>query len=252
MEPAAGREVAGAGTGKPLDICDNQVILHHLKGKLCPVSLLAEAEKARMSKAAKLPAAAKIGRGQLTAVCKLPAGEVLTTGALGQRLPENLPLATVEQEGEAVQLLMLGPLSMAHVNRFCQPLPSIREAALTGKAATPDSGVAVQELLEAVNFSMVHSLLDPFCGWGVAGTCFAEQGLSVLSNDLNARRRADYHEDALDPGFYRRHPAQAVVASPPPSLLDLAMPLMAASADAVACVHVPGFWVNAAHASRRR
>lgn len=67
--------------------------------------------KGSVSRAVNQPTTSKTGRGRaLGAVCKLAAGEVLTSGAVGQQLPEKLPLATAEQVGKAVQLLMPGPM----------------------------------------------------------------------------------------------------------------------------------------------
>jgi hypothetical protein len=195
------------------------------------------------------------GRRTRDAAGKQEARALLTSGSSGQALPAALPLTTAAQVEEALQLIMPGPWAGAHVTRLHRQLQRITMAATTGQDHVPDGVITVREevlpLLEAVDFSSCQTFMDPFSGWGVIGTCLREMGLEVVSNDLNPRRRAQHHEDALDPAFYRRHPAQVLVASPPFSLLDLAAPVMTAAAGAVACIHVSGLWLSSAHLCRQ-
>jgi hypothetical protein len=60
------------------------------------------------------------------------------------------------------------------------------------------------------------------------------------------------HEDALQPAFYQAHPSQVIVTSPPFAVLDIAAPLLALAAAAVACIHVPGHYITSATEARQR
>ena len=215
-----------------------------------------QAGGSRSVRSARGNATAGGARRQVAATCKVATCALLASGVVGQQLPRQLPLATVRQVQEALQLLMPGPWKQAHVTRVHHQLQALREAVTGAAAVVPEAVTTVREevlpLLQAVDFSLCHSFMDPFSGWGVIGTCFKEQGLQFTTNDLNPARQATLQEDALDPGFYRRHPAQVLVASPPFSALDLAAPLLAAAAGAVACLHIPGMWLSSAHTNRQR
>ncbi len=80
------------------------------------------------------------------------------------------------------------------------------------------------------------------CGLLAAGLA------QVRTTDLASSRPADLHEDALQPGFYRRYAQKfgapsVTVTSPWFSVLDIALPVIVESAKVVACIHVPGHYL---------
>jgi hypothetical protein len=112
----------------------------------------------------------------------------------------------------------------------------------------------VQALLAAVDFTQVGTILDPWAGTGSVKTVCAKAGLPVVDNDINPGSPARWHMNALLPSFYvqaaQRMAIGAVVTSPWFAVLDMALPLAAAAARSVACVHVPGHYLTDAHPSR--
>jgi len=98
--------------------------------------------------------------------------------------------------------------------------------------------------------------LDPFCGTGTIAKVLRQKHLQVVNNDVNQLHPADYHSDALQPGFYKKmlqkHEYQAIITSPWWAVLDIAVPLLAAFAKEVAWVHVPSYWFFDATEARGR
>ena len=106
-------------------------------------------------------------------------------------------------------------------------------------------------LLQSTDFSCCNSFYDPFAGSGTIAQAFASAGFKVTQNDLNPFWEQPTMADALQPGNYMLSP-QVIVTSPPFEVLDLAVPILAAKAAVVACVHVPGHWLSNPRAARQR
>jgi hypothetical protein len=97
----------------------------------------------------------------------------------------------------------------------------------------------VQPLFTSLDFSSCSSFYDPFAGSGTISSAFQQQGYAVRNHDLNPYWGHATAADALQPDSYLL-PYQVIVTSPPFELLDVALPLLAAKAAVVACIHVPG------------
>ena len=109
-------------------------------------------------------------------------------------------------------------------------------------------------LLQVVDFSKCTGVLDPWSGTGTVARVFRQKGYMTYRNDVFTGHEAERHEDALQPGFYRRvqdvWSYDAIVASPWFAMLDLALPLAVSFAPVVA-FHVPGHYVTDVHDVRR-
>ena len=102
---------------------------------------------------------------------------------------------------------------------------------------------AVQLLEEAIDFGCLYSVVDMFAGRQSTCHHFTHKP-EVLVNDLNQKLHlVSYHYDALQPCVYqyfrRRQGMEAIVITPPPELLDMALPLAVEYAELVVCCQVP-------------
>ncbi len=93
-------------------------------------------------------------------------------------------------------------------------------------------------------------VFDPWADAGGVAKELRRQQLVVWSNAWDKSVQAESHEKAWQPGVYERVKGvcgfEAIVTSPHPKVLDLAVPLAAAFA-AVAAVLVPNEWLIGAH-----
>ena len=171
-----------------------------------------------------------------------------------QPLPLQWDLTQPQKLSEALQLLMPGTYTQAHLRRISNSIQQALQGAESGKAYmhVPTVVAEVQALLSQVDFSFCGKFLDPFAGTGTIGRCFSRVGYSVISNDLCQKWEVDSHEDALQPAFYEQQAAEAIITSPPFDQADLVVPLLAEMAAMVAVVHVSGSWISSPTAARQR
>ena len=189
---------------------------------------------------------------------KLCSAIVGLSAAGHSRLQPSLPLrwdlTQPQRLSEALQLLMPGTYTQAHLRRISNSNQQALQGAESGKAYmhVPTVVAEVEALLSQVDFSFCSKFLDPFAGTGVIGRCFSRVGYSVISNDLCQKWEVDSHQDALQPAFYEQQAAEAIITSPPFDQADLVVPLLAEMAAMVAVVHVSGSWISSPTAARQR
>ena len=163
-------------------------------------------------------------------------------GALAKLMPHGEPSANLV--GRLVNRVPAGPLFL---QRDGQATPNQPECVSTIAAE-------LEPLLQVVDFSKCTGVLDPWSGTGTVARVFRQKGYMTYRNDVFEGHEAERHEDALQPGFYRRvqdvWSYDAIVASPWFAMLDLALPLAVSFAPVVA-FHVPGHYVTDAHDVRR-
>ena len=125
---------------------------------------------------------------------------------------------------------------------------ALQAAAVDGGSqlqCVPTIDAGVQWLLQRVDLGDCRHALEPFNGTGAISAALRAAGLAqVRTNDLASSRPADLHEDALQPGFYRRYAqkfgAPSVIVPSPcawPVGLDRAM----LTYDG--CSSVAGWWL---------
>ena len=185
---------------------------------------------------------------------------------VGPRRSRRLSLVRPAAEGlsredmEALlRRLMPGQWNPSHLTRLHKLLPG--PSSCLGPLSTPPMRVPTlreeyQPLAQALAWESVATVLDPWCGLGTTRAALAglpaTKHLRTTLSDVDPRVRADAHGDALDEDFLRGlGPFDALVTSPLFALLDLAVPLMAAAARRVACVHVPGHFFSNMPGPRR-
>jgi hypothetical protein len=173
-------------------------------------------------------------------------------------LPGSWDLTKPAGVKSAMQLLMPGQLADKDCTRIannigkalsCQPAESPHSAGLGFVPTAPEEIVV---LLQAVDFSKCSGFFDPFAGSGSIAHVFSKVGHKVLQNDLNVFWQHPSAVDALQPYSYDWASSQVIVTSPPFDVLDIAAPLIALKAGAVACIHVPGHWLSSPRVARQR
>lgn len=105
-------------------------------------------------------------------------------------------------------------------------------------------------LLRAVKLPLFSSIMDPCAGSGGIVRVLRERGLCVFANDLNPTLSWDACEDAMHPGFYKRHAADYIVCSPWFTMLDVFLPLFVAAAKVACFIHVPGHYYTSPTSAR--
>ncbi len=129
---------------------------------------------------------------------------------------------------------------------------ALQAAAVDGGSqlqCVPTIDAEVKWLLQRVDLGDCRHALEPFNGMGAISAALRAAGLAqVRTNDLASSRPSDLHEDASQPGFYRRCAQKfgapsVIVTSPWFSVLDIALPVIVESATVVACIHVPGHYL---------
>ena len=196
-----------------------------------------------------------------------PAAEAaMATAALPNglsHLPRTWQLDTREGVLRALELLMPGEHGTAHATRLSRQMPGQPNFLQKPGQHTPGEPECVhtmpgevQRLLDALDFSTMHRILDPWSGTGGVAKMFRKAGVHVVTNDINSAHAADTHEDALQPSFYHKllqdGPIDAIVMSPWFAMLDLALPLAVLAASVVVCAHVPGHYFTNATGPRHQ
>ncbi len=170
-------------------------------------------------------------------------------------LPPTWELAQPEQLLAALQLLMPGDWHQGHITGLARKMPGATgflSSRLDGRPApecVPTLDTEVERLLQCVHLGLCATVLDPFSGTGTMARVLSGRHHRVVTNDIFDGHAADYHMDALQPSFYTTMQRElgiidAVVSSPWFAALDIALPLLVASAASVACVHVPGHYLT--------
>jgi len=234
-------------------------------------SAVAEAAGAAVAASASLPTVTALTAAASSAAAGvIQAGTPAITGTqqlslvsiwgTSSSLPAYWDLTTPAGVKSAMQRLMPGPLADKDATRLSNTIGRVL-AVSKGEGSVskqpgamgyvPTDPAEVQPLLAAVDFSGCSTLYDPYAGGGTIATAFAAAGFRVQQNDLNPYWEQPTAADALQPQHYQFGP-QAIVTSPPFELLDLAVPLAAAQAGAVACLHVPGHWVSNPRVARQQ
>ena len=192
---------------------------------------------------------------------QLPEEMQLPDGARARLYPEEVPKAAAFQPAPGQELadfnynsragveaalatLMPGPQSSHHVtaifNRILATTRPVDPELLCVETMISE----VKRLLHCVDLSAFSAGLDPWSGTRAIGLTLEQAGIRMVSNDLDATREADFHMDALQPSTYRAiskavpGSLSLIVTSPWYSFNDLAVPLAAHYAEALACVHV--------------
>jgi len=184
---------------------------------------------------------------------KLPKvrGSKVSHVSVASVLPDEWDVCTGPGVTAALGMLMPGKRYDTASSRLANEIKRSREDACNLQwVSTYDSEVEV--LLEAVDFSSVASVLDPFSGAGtVASVVGRHMKVPVITNDIHSVwDQVMFKEDALQPGFYRRHPATAIITSPWFAILDFAVALAVLHVPVVA-MHVPGHWLTSAPLPRQ-
>jgi hypothetical protein len=178
------------------------------------------------------------------------------------RVPAHWDWAQPGSVADALQLLMPGTYSAAHVTRLAASMPGQPQFLQDAHQPLPGQPECVQTLpaevaplLDALDLSSCVHIVDPWCGTGGVFAACAERGLSIVRNDINPRYDAEFHMDALQPAFYQALHARgivpdAIVMSPWFRVLDIALPLAVLYATRVVAAHVPGHYLTNAHPAR--
>jgi hypothetical protein len=175
-------------------------------------------------------------------------------------LPPYWALHTPEGLSLALQQLMPGDIAGTNVTQISTSIQRARNLVQAAPnrpekpllAMTPTDPAEVACLLNAVDFSGMSELFDPFAGSGGIAAAFAKAGYTVRQNDYDPFWQHPTRVDALQPANYGSIVYQAIITSPPFEVLDVAVPLVASKAAVVACVHVPGHWLSCPTAPRQR
>jgi hypothetical protein len=176
-------------------------------------------------------------------------------------LPELFDLTSVDGLHAALNLLMPGDWTTAHLTRLAHMMPGqprFLQGADQQRPGEPECVVTSQgemdALLRCVDLSSMATIIDPFSGTQGVANALRARGLQVITNDINPSHQADMHLDALQPHFYRVLQAKgvvdAIVMSPWFAVLDLALPLAVAFSRSVVACHVPGHFITSAHPAR--
>ena len=167
--------------------------------------------------------------------------------------PSHWDLSTQQGVKSALNLLMPGEYASSHITKITNSIKILMSKELGEGIWVPTAGAELEPLAKMGDFSACHSFMDPFAGAGTIPAFFAAMSFAMYQNDLNPKwTQVHSHADALQPSFYQLHPAQVIVTSPPFGVLDIAAPLLATVASAVACIHVPGHYVASATRPRQR
>ena len=196
-----------------------------------------------------LPEGLAIPDPVVAAVSK-PVSTVLS-GKTAVSLPSHWNLQTQQGVTLALNLLMPGEYATSHLTK----LTNFVKACMKGEKGVwvPTAKAELEPLARSVDFSGCHSFSDPFAGAGSISAFFSSMGFTVFQNDLDqCWPRVQSHADAWQPAFYHANPAQVIVTSPPFGVLDVAAPLLAIAASAVACIHVPGHYITSATKPRQQ
>ena len=112
----------------------------------------------------------------------------------------------------------------------------------------------ITQLHGVLDLRTLGKICDPFVGTGTTARSLAALGVVSTTNDINATFQADFHSDALQPGFYKFlagvKGVVSFITSPPFGVLDLAVPLLERFATHVAAIHVPSHYIFDAHPRR--
>ena len=185
-----------------------------------------------------------------------------TTSLHSVPLPSRWDWSDPSSVSSALQALMPGPYTPAHITRLVASMPGqpqFLQSAQQHRPGQPEcvqtSPAEVMPLLDAVDLSACVHIVDPWCGSGGVSAACASRDLGVFKNDINPRHPAHTHLDALQPSFYhslhqRGIVPDAIVMSPWFRVLDIALPLALLYATRVVAAHVPGHYLTNAHPAR--
>ncbi|GIL49963.1 hypothetical protein Vafri_6086 [Volvox africanus] len=184
-----------------------------------------------------------------------PAAKALVTKQ--EELPDQWDLTTESTVKRALTMVMPGiTLADAPTAQFVRWASKAQATQQRGEQPgyKEAADAEMKILLDALDLSKCVGVLDPWTGHGHVARGLRLHGLPVLCNDASRHQGADRYEDALQPAFYRRvqdvWPYDAIITSPWPAVLDLALPLATFFAPIVA-MHVPSHAVTNAHGPRR-
>jgi hypothetical protein len=173
---------------------------------------------------------------------------------------------------EVLNALMPGSWTSGHVTALFNGLPGQKNFLQRGTSLyNPGAPECVVTLPEEVKplLDMVPDIvkigvagsdewvLDPWAGTGVIGKALRRQGARVVTNDINENHGCNYHMNALQPKMYmdispNKTLPSYIVTSPWFKMLDLAVPIAAASCRVAAFIHVPGHYLTNAPPARLR
>jgi hypothetical protein len=200
----------------------------------------------------------------------VPAGDWLcprcarkpTTSMHARVLPARWDWASSSAVSDALQALMPGHYTPAHLTRLSSSMPGQPHFLQDAEQPLPGQPECVQTrveevfpLLDALDLSACVHVVDPWCGTGGVSEACASRGLGVFKNDINPSYPAHTHHDALQPAFYqslhrRGVVPDAIIMSPWFRVLDIALPLAVLYATRVVAAHVPGHYLTNAHPAR--
>jgi hypothetical protein len=179
--------------------------------------------------------------------------------SLTSQLPMFWDLSKPNELAHALSLLMPGKHSLSHISRLSHLAPGgsrfLQPAAKHNPGYPQCVTMNIDEvmcLVQAIDFSAVQKVCDPF-----AGTCTIQRalrtiGVNTITNDINQSFPTDEHLDAFQPAFYANQHLDLIVTSPPFSFLDLVIPLMFHYTTRLLCVHIPGHYLTDAPPYRQQ
>jgi hypothetical protein len=158
-----------------------------------------------------------------------------------ESMPDALSYATPADFQVSLDLLMPGKRTESILSRLCTAFIRGMED-VSELQVVPTLVSEVLALMSCVNVDSKSSFLDPCAGSGGIVTALRSLGFIVKANDLNPSHNWDVCEDAMQPLFFKKHPADYIVCSPWFAMLDVFLPLIVAACKKACFVHVPGHY----------
>jgi hypothetical protein len=160
-------------------------------------------------------------------------------------MPDRLLFATTSDFQQSLDLLMPGVRTESILSRMCTALVRGMES-VSDLQVVPTLQSEVFALMNCMQVPLDSTVLDPCAGQGGIVSALRSLGYVVKSNDVNPEHACDACEDAMQPVFYKRHPADYIVCSPWFAMLDVFLPLMVAASVKACFLHVPGHYYTSA------
>jgi hypothetical protein len=196
--------------------------------EICGNQALAKRKGWLMRKGTKLPASVRI---------PAPSSELLV--AVASAAAAGWDLATNDGVSAALQALMPGSWTDEEVELLRCGYVQLQQQCSVGMMASS----ALLPLLRLLDVPHGAVCLDPFAAAGMLADVGRLYGLNVVANDMNPAWGWSLQLDALSFELYEDVDPNIVITSPPTSVLDLAVPMLASLGVLAACVLLPKVWI---------